>query len=518
MTGDAESCLLNNEKGGQVNRRRLVIAAAAALIAVGWWLCGWQLLRTREWRDEEFEFAEFGPVTKRGRILAADGSPLAYTVRVWRFHVDPLIPERKTGFAIHYVKDVAEGLRLDELKVREAYLNKSSRYVFLADAEDGGPAHEWYVRNRSLAKRAGLIRKPVQKRVYPLGAAAAAVVGFMHGEPDLPAPPQGAGGLEWAFDKKLSVMAAVASAVSAAPDGSSESEPWRQQGADIQTTLVPGVQKALAAALAAACATNGAESAFALVMKVASGEIAAMASWPTFDPSMRRTFDKWDPEMAMNRAAQTVFEPGGLAKPIVRAITLDCGVAADVTNAISSVGVEKFHAALRRFGFGSKTGTAGISGEEVGILASKPEFWEIDTTAPGSVGMGHGFAATGLQVAQAYATLANHGTLVRPVLVRGEAAAESRQIVSTNAAAAVVRMLKSPMPSTVQMCERDSETRQTVYSPTNFVASCAGFHPAEKPEYVVVVSFTKPKSAHTSEEVAVPAWCGIADQLSLQKD
>ena len=83
---------------------------------------------------------------------------------------------------------------------------------------------------------------------------------------------------------------------------------------------------------------------------------------------------------------------------------------------------------------------------------------------------------------------------------------------------AFVRMLKSPMPSTVQMCERDSETRQTVYSPTNFIASCAGFHPAEKPEYVIVVSFTKPKSAHTGEEVAVPAWNGIADRLSLQKD
>ena len=313
---------------------------------------------------------------------------------------------------------------------------------------------------------------------------------------------------------------------------------------------MPEIQKAAAEALSSACATNGAESGFALVMKVPSGEIAAMASWPTFDPSMRRDLDKWDGSMAVNRPAQVLFEPGGLVKPLTYAIALDSGVLAEdakidqengvweyngvtirddetntlsIAEAISSrasiaagktsclIGPEKFHAALRRFGFGSKTGVAGMSGEESGIIAGKPERW--DKTTAMRVGMGYGFAVTGLQIAQAYATLANHGTLVRPVLVKTAETNSVVQVVSPSSADAIVRMLKSPMPSTVQMCERDRETERTVYSPTNYIASCVGFVPVDKPEYVVVVSYSKPRSAHTGEEVAKPVFQSIVDSL-----
>lgn len=64
-----------------------------------------------------------------------------------------------------------------------------------------------------------------------------------------------------------------------------------------------------------------------------------------------------------------------------------------------------------------------------------------------------------------------------------------------------------------QMCEHDHETGRSVYSPTNYIASCAGFHPAEKPEYVIVVSFTKPRTAHTGEDVAKPVVLKIVDSL-----
>ena len=87
------------------------------------------------------------------------------------------------------------------------------------------------------------------------------------------------------------------------------------------------------------------------------------------------------------------------------------------------------------------------------------------------------------------------------------------QVVSPSSADAIMRMLNSPMPSTVQMCERDREAGQTVYSPTNYIASCAGFVPVDKPEYVVVVSFSKPRPAHAGDEVAKPVFQSIADSL-----
>lgn len=519
----------------------LLALMAILLVGIGCWFC-WHCQR----RPLDMESGEFGLVAKRGRILAADGSPLAYTVRKWSFHLDPEVAKFHGLDIQELSREIANGLELEPGDVASAFSGKS-RYVFLKDCGEDDAPNNWFVSQRGFTKRAGIICESIQDRVYPLGSAATAVVGFMirgsHAE-----KPVGAGGLESACDRTLAGVNGVYDKDLSLKERNERAAP--KPGMDIQTTIVPEIQKAVAEALFAACATNGAESAFALVMKVPSGEIAAIASFPTFDPSMRRDLDKWNPGMAVNRASQALFEPGGLVKPLTYAIALDSGVLAEdskidqengaweyngvtlrdettnsltIVEAIASraniaagktacmVGPEKFHAALRRFGFGSKTCASGMSGEEAGIIVDKPELW--DQTTAMRVGMGYGFASTGLQIAQAYATLANHGMLVRPVLVKAVATNSVVQAISPSSADAILRMLKSPMPSTVQMCERDSVTGQTVYSPTNYIASCAGFVPADNPEYVVVVSFSKPQPAHTGEEVAKPAFSAISDAL-----
>ena len=481
-----------------------LVAAMALLATMGCWFCWHYHLFHRAivaFRGPDMEFGEFGLTAKRGQILAADGSPLAYTERGWRFSLDPAvskfhrIPPTKIG-------EVARDLGVPENVVAEALAREDSRYIFLKEVGEDDSAVAYFGRNRKwLTRCAGIICEPVQKRVYPLGEAATAVVGFMRGGVHADTP-QGAVGLECAFDKILAGTNGVYDENLPLKDRKEKATP--KPGADIQTTLVPEIQKASAEAIAAACETNGAESAFALVMKVPSGEISAMASWPTFDPSMRRNLGKWNPSMAVNRTAQVVFEPGALAKPIVEAVAKDAG----------ELSKEKLHAGLLRFGFGAKTGTAGIHGEETGSFVGSPSRWDKMTEA--GVGMGYGFAATGLQIAQAYATLANHGQLVKPRLVAKvvdgrprdtikEFMSETNEIthvVSPAAADAVARMLKSPVSSTVQMCERDRETGRGVYSQTNYIASCAGFVPADKPEYVVVVSFSKLNPTYTSEDVA----------------
>ena len=535
-------------------------------------------------RPSDMEFGEFGFIAKRGRILAADGSPLAYTVRAWRFYLDPCVPNVIRVFNKDSLTEIADGLGIPVKNLLEYYIraNKNfpdsmvcevaeelgvslaeihdkiantdtntrspNRYIFLMEVDDGSPTSKYFdLRHRWLTKFAGIIREPTQKRVYPFGDAATAAIGFMHRVAHTETP-WGAGGLESSFDKTLAGTNGVYDTSLRLDERKKRATPV--PGADIQTTIVPDILKTVSGIIAAACATNGAESAFALVMKVPSGEIAAMASCPTFDPSMRRDLDKWNSEMAVNRATQVLFEPGGLTKPLTYAIALDSGAMTEdakidqengvweyngvtindcETNALSIaeaiacraniaagkaaslIGPEKFHAALLHLGFGSKTGAAGMPSEAAGIIADKPEHW--DTTTAMRVGMGYGFAATGLQIAQAYATLANNGTLVRPVLVKTEATNSVVQVVSPSSADAIVRMLNAPMPSTVQMCERDHESGQTVYSPTNYIASCAGFVPADKPEYVVVVSFFKPQPAHTGEEIATPVFIAIKDAL-----
>ena len=543
-------------------------------------------LKFAEPRPSDMEFGEFGLVAKRGRILAADGSLLAYTVRKWLFYLDPCVPDVALAFDKERLAAIADGLGVPVKRLLQGYIRTDgnipyrlvcsvadelgvsvkelhdanaktdtifkspNRYIFLTEVEDGSPASVYFARRqRWLERCAGIIREPVQKRVYPLGEAATAVVGFMHGGAHTDTP-QGAGGLEWAFDKPLAGTNGAYDASLRLDERVKRATPV--PGADVHTTIVPDVQRAVWGVLAAACRANGAESVFALVMKVPSGEIAAMASLPSFDPSMRRDLDKWDASMAVNRAAQTVFEPGGLVKPLTYAIALNSGVLAEdakidqedgawkyngetfrdkTTNSVTIaeaiekhlniaagktaclVGPGKFHSALLRFGFGLKTGTAGISGEENGILTPKPEYWDTDKTTAMRVGMGYGFAATGLQIAQAYATLANHGMLVRPVLIKPVATNATVQVVSPSSADAIMRMLKTPIPSTVQMCERDRETERGVYSPTNYIASCIGYYPVDRPQYVIVVSFVKPQTAHTGDEVAKPVFQSIAGSL-----
>lgn len=133
------------------------------------------------------------------------------------------------------------------------------------------------------------------------------------------------------------------------------------------------------------------------------------------------------------------------------------------------------------------------------------------------VGAGYGFAVTGLQIAQAYATLANHGLLVRPVLIAGgmrsPATNATTQAVSPAAADAIARMLKSPVSSNARMAEKDKESGRSFYSATNFIASCAGYCPGDSPQHVVVVSFVKPRTAEAGEDVARPVLEAIMGEL-----
>ena len=467
-------------------------------------------------RPSDLTFGEFGLVPKRGRILAADGSTLAYTVRAWRYYLDP----RAAGGSCRMAEvagESAKGLDIPPAVLHEAYAGAKSqdeparRHIFLKEAADDSPAAKFFEARRDwLTKMAGVIREPVQRRVYPLGAAASSVVGFMHGSMYGEAP-KGAGGLEWAFDRELAGRNGVYDRKLPLKERKAKATPV--SGADVRTTLVPEVQKTVADALAAACATNGAESAWGMVMKVPGGEIAAMASLPTFDPSMRRELDKWDPSMSVNRAAKTLFEPGCLVRPVTMTVAIDEGLLGGdgegdaVCQVLPRIGPEKFHAALLRFGFGAKTGAAGIPGEETGILASGPGRW--DKTTAGCVERGHGFAVTGLQIAQAYATIANNGTLVRPVLVKAAATNVAANVVSPAAACAAVCLLNPPMAAKVAMVEGKA------YSPTNHIVSCVGLHPADgRPQYVVAVSFVKPKGCHDVDSAALPAWTRIAECLA----
>ena len=502
------------------------------------WMSGGDL-KFAEPRPSDLEFGEFGLEPRRGRILASDGSVLADSKREWQYYFDceladvgfmeaedwktiaeglelPL-EELFAGYlrvrgdsGRRHVLDVASELGLQDLKSERLDPNSPIRCKILKTVPESDPANDYFERNRRwLQKIAGICRRPIQKRTYALGDAATAVVGFMGCNRWDGAALCGADGIEYACDGVLAGVGGIYDRTLPLKERRAKATP--KAGADVQTTLVPQVQKALAAELANAGAACGAAWAWGIVMKVPSGEIAAMASWPTFDPVGPRNCDKWD-VVGVNHAVHDCFELGGLIQPVVRAIALDAGSPADSEAICREIGSAKFHAALKRFGFGAPTGTKGIVGEENGILVSDPRKWDKATT--GVVDKGYGFAATALQLVQAYAAVANQGVMVRPVLVRTDAAdGESGQVVSPRSADEVMRTYEGPVVSSVRMCDRDPATGRGVYSPTNHIASCAGFVPSGRPEYVVAVSFAKPCGADSGKDAAAKAFRALEGGL-----
>jgi cell division protein FtsI/penicillin-binding protein 2 len=184
---------------------------------------------------------------------------------------------------------------------------------------------------------------------------------------------------------------------------------------------------------------------------------------------------------------------------------------------------------IDRFGFGQKTGID-FPGESAGF-ALPPEQWSGSTI--GTVPIGHGIAVTPIQMARAYAAIANGGRLVEPYLVdrvdgQPVERARGRRVVSRAVSEQMLSMLRgvvvegtgteAAIPGytvagkTGTAAKIDSTGR---YSHTDYVASFVGLVPATKPRVVIMVMVDEPSGSIYGGEVAAPAFKQIA-RFNLQ--
>jgi cell division protein FtsI (penicillin-binding protein 3) len=170
---------------------------------------------------------------------------------------------------------------------------------------------------------------------------------------------------------------------------------------------------------------------------------------------------------------------------------------------------------IKRFGFGRPTGLD-YPGESGGIL---PSYWSGSTI--GNVPIGQGIAVTPLQMATAYAAIANRGVAVRPHLVAGTRVVR-RRIVSRVVAAQLSTMLRGVVTSGTGTSAaipgyRVAGKTGTAQKPdghggysNRYVASFVGFMPASRPRLVVLVMVDEPKTAIWGGAIAAPAFQQIA--------
>lgn len=523
----------------RIDRMTLVHGVLVAFVGALIWKTGkLQLAERDQWAAQATRqhFSRAALPAVRGPIYDAAGSLLVETRELTRLSVAP--------YEVRSLDTVIEGLR--RLGVPAETLRRlrqpDRRWVDIPGAFPPAEASR-------LATMRGVYAKPVVDRVYAPAGGIRRIVGRLDsdGRP--------LDGLELALDSLLRgdsarmrmprdrfgrVMAGPATA-STAP----------QPGATVTLTINRALQDISERALSLAIDTLGASGGDIVVLNPHTGEILAMAS--------RRA----DPRATANTAISEPFEPGSTLKPFVAAALLARGRArtdepidtyngvmqlegrtvrdvhkaahmslSEVIRHSSNIGIIRFgdrltsgekYELLRDLGFGTPTGVP-LPVEASGTLRD-PRHWSKQT--PASLMMGYEIAVTPLQLATAYATLANGGHLVEPHLIKEMRSLEGellyqarprklRQVFTPEAAATVRLMLQDVVDSGTAMRAdlanyrvggKSGTARRVIggrYAEGRYTASFVGVFPVDAPQYVVLVKLDDPQSAIYGGQTAAP--------------
>jgi cell division protein FtsI/penicillin-binding protein 2 len=486
----------------------------------------------------------------RGTIYDRNGDPLAISRIMASVYANPrqIMAEDAPGVAAALAPIL--GVSKQSLLVK---LTSDSGFRYLARKVE--PVVGDKVRKLKI-RGIGVLSEP--KRVYPKGALAPQLLGFVGGDDY-----RGIEGVELYYDAELAGDAGEMRIVSDLSGNrlSTVSTKEVRPGTSLTLTIDSELQFEAEKALAAAVEEHGAKKACAVVIEPDSGEILALANTPVFDSNDFAAPQVSD-EDRRNWAVTDQYEPGSTFKMVVVAAALDAGlVRPDTTFTLAKemvvydrtiheaegdvpevreltvtqilaqssnigavtlgreVGKERLVEMIRRFGFTTKLGID-FPGEAKGQMLP-PAKWNGVTIA--NVPMGQGVAVTPLQLAAAYAAVANDGVLVQPHLARGTTTPWTRRVVSPQVAAQLREMLRVTVEDGTGRQARlqgyvvagKTGTAQKPesggYSHERVMASFVGMVPAEDPRLVILVMVDEPTKETSGARVAAPVFAKIAD-------
>jgi cell division protein FtsI (penicillin-binding protein 3) len=486
--------------------------------------------------------------TSRGMITDRNGEPLAVSTPVESIWANP--QELLKAPARLPVLAKALGVPVDVL-TRKLGQKAGKEFVYLKRRINPDEAR------RILALGLpGVSSQREYRRFYPQGDALSHVLGFTNIDDE------GQEGLELAFDEWLRGRPGAKRVIRDGRGhivGNVDLVRPAQAGRDLTLTIDRRIQFLAHRELRNALVRHGADSGSIVVVDVATGEVLAMANLPTYNPNAIGTAPR---DAHRNRAVTDVLEPGSTMKPITVAAALKAGVVRpdstldlnpgwmklgrytirdhnnygvqDITGVIkksSNLGAAKlaermddryFHDFVRGFGFGAKPGS-GFPGESSGVLA-QPSAWNGLQKA--TISYGYGLSATPLQIAVAYAALANGGRLTTPTFVKGEKA-QTRQVVDAAIAGQVMRMMQT-VTETGGTATQGAILGYHVAGKTgtarkfngtggysrNYIAYFAGVVPVRNPRFATVVVIDNPdpsKGGYYGGLVSAPVFRAVME-------
>lgn len=546
-----------------------------------------QVLEHEKYRAMASELREKTRVipARRGLLLDRNGTLLVRNERAADIVMDPNLwyvntkagvdtPASRRETAIRNLSVYLPGVDVAAVapEARAARPEERQRSVTVARKVDGATADriQGAVKEGRLP---GVGIFPTTKRVAMNGVLAAHILGFTRPEGD------GLDGLENALNETLAGKPGLLEAefdVQRRPiPGTIQIERPPVDGRDVVLTLDADLQYEVQEALKKTYQDSQAEAATAVVLDARTSAILAMSTFPSFDINRR---GEATPDSFANRAVTSPFEPGSTLKAITVAAALEekkvsvdsrfyCGGSKrigrrsiscahgarhgseDLTDVIrTSCNVATAECAFRlgkttlweyerRFGFGERTG-AGLPGESPGMLAH-PRAWSDMQLS--NIAFGQGIAVTPLQLAAAYAALANDGVWMRPHIVKGTRGGEGtdlreiprepgRRVVSPQVAQEMRRMLQAVVDDgtgkaaaldgytaggktgTAQIAENGS------YRNGKHIGSFVGITPMKDPQFVILVAVTAPRrGTYYGAGVAGPVFKAIAEKALLAR-
>jgi cell division protein FtsI (penicillin-binding protein 3) len=483
-------------------------------------------------------------LARRGTIMDRQGRQLAVSEEGATVYATPYLIKDPVGTA----HKIAPHIGGSAEKIAGVLADRRRGFAYLA--------RKVSVRKAARVKRLGIEGIGVlddERRYYPEGSLAAQVLGTVGVDNT------GLSGIELALDEVLRGSNGQRRVVKDALGQAVSLDQIRgdQAGRDIRLTIDAGLQAHAEGVLAQVGQTYRPRGATAIVMNPRNGEILAMANWPRLDAN---SVGDAPAAARFNRAVGYTYEPGSTFKSITVAGALEEGLVKPGTTytlgpqiqvadrvikeahgetggiltvsqilAYSSnvgavkigleLGKQRFDKWVRRFGFGTTTELP-LPGESAGLV---PKVEDYSGSSIGNLPLGQGLAVTPIQIASAYAAIANGGLLVQPRIILGGDAPPARRVISRRTAERLQRMLEGVLGpggtaseaavAGYEIAGKTGTAEKAVkggYSESRFVASFIGFAPAEDAQLLAAVIVDEPKGKYYGGEVAAPAFEKIA--------
>lgn len=455
---------------------------------------------------------------------------------------------RQLSYRKARLQPLAELLEMDVLELVDKIENRGSRGFYYLKRQVP-PAQSEAIMALGVP---GINKEDSFQRFYPDGELTGQILGFTDVED------RGQEGIERQYDDWLSGQKGKMVVLVNArrnPLSVVREEVATAQGQNLQLSIDKRIQYLMRRELLAAMNTHRALSASAVMVDVSSGEILGMVSLPDGNPNNPA---ERVPELMKNHVITDVFEPGSTIKPIAVAAAMQAGVIGaktqfpsgtmtiggntvrdthsygtlDTTGVIrksSNVAMAVISQKLSRkqyfdflhgMGFGQLSGL-NFPGEQRGYLPANQKLGDFSYA---TTFFGYGVSTTALQIAHAYATLANNGVKLPLTLTKRNAVEAGEQVVKPEVARQVVKMMQTVVEKggtgTRAAMESYTAAGKTgtshkvigkAYAKDRYRALFAGIAPVKNPRIALVIVIDEPQGEYYGGLVAAPSFARIAE-------